>query len=70
MGLNMKKSKIIDQLVKDLFPLILRLYYYDDLICPNCLRKVHNKKWFIKKTRKCIWCDAEYHWNKQKEKKR
>jgi len=29
------------------------------ILCKNCLRKVPNKKWFIKNG--CIWCDAEYH---------
>lgn len=62
----MKKS-IVDEIVKDLYPLIIKLYYHDDLLCPNCLRKVPNKKHFTKNG--CIWCDVEYHYKKLKENK-
>jgi hypothetical protein len=48
------KNKIVDKLVKELEPLILKLYFYDDLICPYCLRKVPNKEFFIMKG--CKWC--------------
>jgi hypothetical protein len=53
-------KKITSQLITEsLMPLILKLYYYDELICPNCLRKVPNKTWFIKKRQCCIWCNEK-----------
>jgi len=48
------KNKIVNKLVKDLMPLIIKLYYHDEFICPSCLRKVPNKKWFTKYG--CKWC--------------
>ncbi len=61
--LNLSK-KIIDEIIKELTPLIIKLYYHDDLICPSCVRFVPNKKWFTKKA--CIWCDTEYQLRIQK----
>jgi len=64
--LNLNKKQI-NKIVKDIMPWIIKLYYHDDLICPNCLRNVPNKNWFI--NRKCIWCDANYHWKKLRKQK-
>jgi len=62
-GIKMKKSNLtkkqINKIVKELEPLIIKLYFHDDLICPNCLRDVPNKNWFTDKG--CIWCDGNYH---------
>lgn len=52
-------SKAIDKIIEDLTPLIIKLYYHDDLICHCCLRSVPNKKHFTKNG--CIWCDAKWH---------
>jgi PhoPQ-activated pathogenicity-related protein len=32
----------------------IKLYYYNELVCPNCLRQVPNKEHFIKNG--CKWC--------------
>jgi len=57
-GINMNKinlpSKIIDKLVKDIMPLIIKLYYHDELICHNCARNVPNENWFTEEG--CLWC--------------
>jgi hypothetical protein len=59
----MRKS-IIDKLVDDLMPFIIKYYYHNELLCPNCVRKVPNKKHFTKNG--CIFCDEKYH-KKQKK---
>lgn len=50
----MKTITISEKIANKLFNLILKLYFYDELICPNCLRNVPNKKFFLKKG--CKWC--------------
>jgi len=38
------------------------------IICKNCGRDITAlKNWETKKG--CIWCDAEYHWNKLRKQK-
>lgn len=51
------KNRIVDKLTEELMPLIIKLYFHDELRCPYCLRRVPNKDWFIKD--KCKWCYNE-----------
>jgi hypothetical protein len=60
--LNLTKKEI-NTIVKELEPTILKLYFYDDLICPYCLRSIPSKKHLteISNYKKCLWCDIQHH---------
>lgn len=55
-------NKLTNQIANSLMPLIIKLYFHDDYICPECLRKVPNKTFFT--ANGCFWCDVKY-WSKK-----